>query len=219
MSIKKSLIAAIIVPLLLAACGPALDNSAPAMRELSPWPFENRYLTAVFPFAYHGQDEKLTGVASALPDICVDELFRTRRFRIVERSRIDAVLKEIGLSQSGVIDDSRAGSIGKQLGAELILVGSVEEIRPISKRESIGIAWKESRGFEVSLKGRLIDIARGEVIAVARATAREVQTKKMAMGTSTGEIAADKTLINRAMQKAAAAMINDLAANAPMKEG
>lgn len=215
-TVKK--IAALAVLLLLAACGPTIENDAPALRELSPWPFANRYLTAVFPFAYHGTDEKMAAYAGGLADMCVDEMFRSKRFRIVERSRIDAVLKEIGLSQAGVIDESRAGDIGKQLGAELILVGSVEEIRPLGKKDSIGIAWKESRGFEVSLKGRLIDVTRGEVVAVARATAREVQTRKVALGTSTGGIAADKTLITRAMEKAAAALINDLAADAPMKK-
>lgn len=201
----------------LAACGPALENTSPELSKISPYPFAQRYLTAVFPFTYTGNDRKLQAFTASLPDLCVDEMFRTGRFRIVERSRIKAVIKEIGLAQSGVVDDSQANLIGKQLGAEMILIGSIEAIKPVSKKESVGIAWKESRGFEVSLKGRLIDIGRGEVLAVARADAREVQTRKVAMGTSTGEIAPDETLINRAMQKAAAIMINDLAKNAPKK--
>ncbi len=200
-----------------AACGPTIENTAPKLTRLAPYPFARRYLTAVFPFTYAGRDEDLTDFTKVLPDLCVDEMFRTNRFRIVERSRIAAVIKEIGMAQYGVIDAAQADRIGKQLGAELILVGSIEAIKPISKKESVGIAWKESKGFEISLKGRLIDITRGEVIAVARAEAREVQTRKVAMGTSTGEIAPNKTLINRALQKAAAILINDLAANTPKK--
>jgi len=49
---------------------------------------------------------------------------KTGRFQVIERSQMKAVLKEGALEQQGLVDDATAVTLGKQLGAKYVLVGS-----------------------------------------------------------------------------------------------
>ncbi|MDX9906060.1 MAG: CsgG/HfaB family protein [Bacteroidales bacterium] len=50
---------------------------------------------------------------------------RTNVFSLVERSELDKVLREQNISNSGLIDDSQAAQIGKLLGIDAMITGSV----------------------------------------------------------------------------------------------
>ena len=93
----------------------------------------------------------------------------------------------------------------------MVMVGVLSSVKATRDRDSLGFMWKESRGFEVSLQGRLIDISRGEIAAVGEASGHEVQKKKMAMGAKTGVIDPDETLINKALEKAVKVLVHNLA--------
>ncbi len=194
------------------ACA-STGSNRDALKPLHPFSFESRYIVAVMPFEFKGEQDAYKDMKNKLVDLVVDELFRTKRFRIVERSRIDMVLEEIKLSQLGIIDGKIANKIGQQVGAEMVIVGTISSINPIMKRDSAGFAWRETRGFEISLQGRLIDIGRGEVSAVADATGIETQEQKMGFGAKTGVIAPEKTLINKALETAVQKMVYDLASD------
>jgi curli biogenesis system outer membrane secretion channel CsgG len=44
---------------------------------------------------------------------------------VVERSRLDAVRRELNLQYSGEVDDASAASLGKFLGAQAVITGSL----------------------------------------------------------------------------------------------
>ena len=186
---------------------------------LTPFSPESRYVIAVLPFQFKGEQEGYSSFGDKLLDLVVVELFNTGRFRIVERSRIDAVLKEMELSQAGITEGSLANQVGEQLGAERVIVGTLSAVKAIQDRDSMGFIWKEARGFEVSLNGRLIDVSRGEIAAVGEGSGIEVQKQKMAMGAKTGSIDPDETLINKALEKAVKILVHDLAAKMTPKRG
>ena len=50
---------------------------------------------------------------------------RTNVYQVIERSQLERVLKEQGLGMSGVIDDSQAAEVGKVLGLDALIMGSV----------------------------------------------------------------------------------------------
>jgi len=57
------------------------------------------------------------------------ELIATGAFRVMERSQMDAVLKEQGFQQSGVCDNSECVvEMGQLLGVQQMLVGSVGRV-------------------------------------------------------------------------------------------
>lgn len=189
------------------------NGASVTLKQLEPFAPEHRYVIAVLPFEFKGVQAEYRGMGTRLVDMAVVELFNTRRFRIVERSRIDAMLNEISLEQMGITESQFADRIGKQVGAEMMLVGAITSIRPIQTRDTVGLAWRETRGFEVSLQGRLIDITRGEVVAVGQATESEAQTVSVAMGAQTGSIAPAETLLDKATEKALKVLVNSFAAN------
>jgi len=55
----------------------------------------------------------------------VDVINRADRYTIVERSALQAALKEMEISTSGMVDDSTAAAIGKLAGAKFILISNL----------------------------------------------------------------------------------------------
>jgi len=55
----------------------------------------------------------------------VDVVNRANRYTLVERSALQAALKEMEISSSGMVDDSTAAEIGKLAGAKLILISNL----------------------------------------------------------------------------------------------
>lgn len=75
------------------------------------------------------------------------ELLGTDAFRVMERSQMDAVLKEQGFQQSGACDNSEClVEMGQLLGVEQMLVGSVGKV-----------------GEVLSITVRAVNVASGEV--------------------------------------------------------
>jgi TolB-like protein len=76
--------------------------------------------------------------------------FEKGKFSLVERSLLQQVMREHALTQSGMIDITQAQEIGKAVGAEAIITGSLSDI-----------------GNEIKANARLIDVRAGTVLAVA----------------------------------------------------
>jgi len=74
-----------------------------------------------------------------------------RGMTVVEREKIDQVLEELGKGFSGMIDFSTAAEIGKMLGVEAIVVGTVADMVN-----------------SVDLRARLVDVEKGAAITAAQ---------------------------------------------------
>ena len=69
----------------------------------------------------------------------------TQEYRVVERAQINRAISEQTLQKSGLIDDKNAVQIGKMIGADLIVIGSVVKI-----------------GASYTINSRMIDVKTGE---------------------------------------------------------
>jgi NAD kinase len=49
-------------------------------------------------------------------------------YDVVERAKLEKILKEFKLSSSGMVDDSKAVKVGKLAGADAIIIGNDETI-------------------------------------------------------------------------------------------
>jgi len=71
-------------------------------------------------------NEKLKGkVDLKMSDMLTTSLVKTARFEIVERNKIDKVFKEQNFGLSGMVDENTAAEVGKLLGAEYVVFGSI----------------------------------------------------------------------------------------------
>ena len=104
---------------------------------------------AVLPLSSQGVD---SASAQVLTDALSDELLKSGKVRVMERSQMAEVLKEQGFQNSGSCDQSEcAVQMGKLLGIEEIVVGSLGRF---------------GNTYTVSLRG--VDVATGEVVASVR---------------------------------------------------
>jgi TolB-like protein len=74
-----------------------------------------------------------------------NSLVQHKQFKVVERAQIDKALKEQSFGQSGLVDAKQAVTLGKLVGAKIIVVGSVTKI-----------------GTTYTVNARFIDVETGE---------------------------------------------------------
>lgn len=103
---------------------------------------EIKQTIAVLDFESVGAEEYL---GKAVAEIMRTELIDTNRYRVVERAQINKAITEQKLQKSGLIDDRSAVELGKILGADMIVVGSVVKI-----------------GTSYTINSRMIDTKTGE---------------------------------------------------------
>lgn len=60
-----------------------------------------------------------------------EELYKSGYFDIIERSNMSEICKEIGLQQSGLIDEADAIKAGKIAGVKKLFIGTVEIMEDI----------------------------------------------------------------------------------------
>ena len=75
------------------------------------------------------------------------QLVKTRQFRVVDRDSVETLLKEQNFQYSGMVSDETMVSIGKFIGASVIITG---QILP--------------RGRRVDLSLRILDVETAEII-------------------------------------------------------
>ena len=68
--------------------------------------------------------EAMAPLEKGLTDMLITELSKIGGLKVVERAQLQELMKEMGLGASGAIDAETAQSMGKLLGAELLLLGS-----------------------------------------------------------------------------------------------
>lgn len=103
---------------------------------------ETKPSVAVLDFESLGTEDYL---GKAVAEIIRTTLVSNKNYLIVERAQISKALSEQKFQQSGIIDDKSAVEIGKVLGADLIIVGSVVRI-----------------GNAYTINSRMIDVITGE---------------------------------------------------------
>lgn len=107
-------------------------------------------VVAVMPFQ---AETELIGRATS--DLFVTELLRAGRYELVERGQLSRVLNEAEVALSG-ISESEAVALGNMLGADGVIIGTVDEYGSIAER---------GRNYPVvGLSVRLIDCESGRVM-------------------------------------------------------
>jgi curli biogenesis system outer membrane secretion channel CsgG len=109
------------------------------------------------------------GCGTGIADMLATALVKSGKFIVIERQDLDKVLDEQRLGASGVITAETAPAMGKVLGVDMVVVGSVSELG--TKKSDIG-GGASLFGVGISSKGaravvdiRLINTTTGEIMA------------------------------------------------------
>ena len=87
---------------------------------------------------------------STLTDRLRDEMFKTGIYIVLERGKMDEVLKEQGFQQTGCITSECAVEVGNMLGVQQMIGGSIGKV-----------------GNMYTVSARIIDVGTGEVLKSA----------------------------------------------------
>mgnify|MGYP001160586861 CR=1 FL=1 len=157
-------------------------------------------------------------IGSGMADMLTTALVKSGKFMVIERQQLEQVMKEQSLGLTGAVTPQSAAQIGKLLGVELIVLGSVNEFG--EKQSSVGgsVGSKLSKGMfglnkvgvdtktaRVGLDIRLVNTTTGEIVA-ADGIAEEESKKGLDVGTDdfafSNDSRFDETLSGKATRKA-----------------
>ena len=167
---------------LAALAAPALDAqdaaapAPPARRRVAVLDFDyatvHSYVTDIW-----GSDVDIgKGIASML----LTELVQNGTYSVIERTQVDRILNEQNLQQDGRADASTAAKLGRLLGVDAIIIGSITQFGRDDKKlgvgggkigfHGIGIGGlgKKSSKATVAIDARIVNIGTGEILAVAQ---------------------------------------------------
>ena len=99
-------------------------------------------------------------------DLMINALLSTNRFRVFERAKLDLLLQEQNFQNfSGLVDQTTAVKLGKMIGVDAILTGSITNIS-FKKSEGIKIGpIKVGKSYaKVVMTIRIIDVTTGEIL-------------------------------------------------------
>jgi hypothetical protein len=116
--------------------------------QLNPSRIPPRSLS-VMPFEAAADDSMLTRLGYALSAFLSADLSTSPQLQLVERQHIDAIVREVGLTQQGMIDARSAPRIGRLIGAFRSVIGTISRTNDNS----------------LILSSRIVEVVNGQVRA------------------------------------------------------
>jgi curli biogenesis system outer membrane secretion channel CsgG len=134
---------------------------------------------------FEGGDKLLGKVDVNLSEMLATALVRTNKFDMIERNKIEKVIAEQNFQMSGAVNDSSAVEVGKLVGAEAVVLGSVTSVSQTKVDKFAYDVLKTEIGVDV----RVVSVTTGEI-----------RLSESAVGTTENKLitTADGTIVNGA---------------------
>ena len=166
------------------------QNAAPRRPRIAVLDFDyatvHSYSAAMF-----GSD---VDVGKGIADLLVTDLVKDGTFSIIERKALDKLMTEQNFSNSNRADPTSAAKLGKLLGVDAILIGSITEFGNETKKTGLGGAGGNWGGFglgglshsnskaNVGIDARLVNVDTGEILAVAEGKGQSSRSSTSMLG-------------------------------------
>ncbi len=111
------------------------------------------------------------GPSKGISNLLTNKLVQDGTYIMIERSQVEAILKEQDLGTSGRIEASTAAQIGRILGVDAVIVGSITKFFVESKSKGFSFGSfgnrKKRQIATVEAVARMVSTATAEIISVA----------------------------------------------------
>jgi curli biogenesis system outer membrane secretion channel CsgG len=137
-------------------------------------------------------------VGRGISDLLVMKLVNDGKYSVIERAALEKVLGEQNFSNSNRADSSTAAKIGKVLGVDMIIIGSITQFGRDDKKTTvggggfglgkIGLGGVQSRNSKavVAVTARMIDTSTAEILAVAEGNGESARGGTSLVGAGAG---------------------------------
>ncbi|MBI4064214.1 MAG: hypothetical protein HY401_07945 [Elusimicrobia bacterium] len=103
-------------------------------------------------------------LGTAAADILITELVKTGKFIVVERDKVNKILEEQKLGQTGVIDPATAAQMGKVLGLNAIVTGAISNFGVQTTGSDYLITQTKRQVAQATVDIRVVDAESGQVL-------------------------------------------------------
>jgi curli biogenesis system outer membrane secretion channel CsgG len=177
-------------------------------------------------------------VGKGIADLIVQNLVQDGTYSVIERKAIEKIMAEQNFSNSDRADPNSAAKLGKILGVDAIIIGSITQFGRDDKATSVGgrgfsiggfgiggVSHKESKAV-VNLSARMVSTDTAEILGVAsgKGESERSGTSLLGSGGSSGALGGGdvdmassnfgQTIIGEAVNQAVAQMSKELDGNA-----
>ena len=150
---------------------------------------EGKPRIAVLEFGHKALNSHWWGSGGAAQDMFITALVKSGKYTVIDRERLDALMREKNLSLSGDVDPSSAVQAGKLLGVEYMLFGNITEFGEQENKAQVG--WGigvdvRKKKFIAALDCRLVSTTTGEILWAESGRKEESSAKVYVAGIGGG---------------------------------
>lgn len=158
-------------------------------------------------------------ILESITEQITNELVGTEGFNVIERTRVEEVLTEQDFGASGRVDNYSAAEIGRILGVEALILGTVNRME-ISDQGGIKVGPVSLSGVQVDVEytGRLVDTETAEILMSFKGVGRETDTGlsvSQLHGVSLGTSAFSNSALGKSINAANKDFVNNIIENMP----
>jgi curli biogenesis system outer membrane secretion channel CsgG len=178
-------------------------------------------------------------IGKGIQQMLVTDLVKDGTYSIIERAALDKIMTEQNFSNSQRADPTSAAKIGKLLGVDAIIVGTITQFGNETKKTNIGGAGGNWGGFgiggvghsksnaNVAIDCRIVNVDTGEILAVAEGAGTSSRSSTSLLGgggnwhgggggnVDFGSSDFQSTIIGEATKMAVDKLSADMVTNAP----
>jgi len=139
-------------------------------------------------------------VGKGISDLLVQKLVQDGKYSVIERNAIDKVLGEQNFGNSDRVDSGTAAKIGKILGVDAVIMGSITQFGRDDKNTTVGGGalggygskfglggvGKHNAKAVVGITGRLVDTTTAEILAAVTGTGESTRSGTSLIGAGGG---------------------------------
>ncbi len=178
-------------------------------------------------------------VGKGITDLLIAGLVKNGTYSIIERSALDKIMAEQNFNNSQRADPTSAAKLGKLLGVDAIIVGSVTQFGNETKNQNVGGSGGGWHGYgiggvghsksnaNVGLTARIVNVETGEILAIAEGAGTSTRSSTSLLGgggnwggfgngnVDFGSSNFQETIIGEATKKAVDTLTTSVVSDAP----
>jgi len=110
------------------------------------------------------------GIGRELSNVLTNELASSKKFAILERRKLDSVISELKLNESGLVDQSSKRRIGRIKGAKYLVTAAVSSYEEDTEGSDSGLSFmgfgigQKKQKASLSIDLRVIETETGEIV-------------------------------------------------------
>jgi curli biogenesis system outer membrane secretion channel CsgG len=179
-------------------CSIALAQDAPpaaaAKKRVAVMNFDygtvRSYVASIF-----GSDQD---VGKGISDLLVQKLVQDGKYSVIERNALDKILAEQNFSNSDRADATTAAKIGKVLGIDAIIIGSITQFGRDDQHTNVGgggyglgkfglggVGTSKAKAV-VGISARMVNTSTGEILAAVTGTGESTRSSTSLLGAGGG---------------------------------